>query len=221
MTMLERTETEILAPVVAHLAAHSWEVYAEVPVVLDGSLVSIDIVATRDGIVRVVEGKRRLDPTVVDQAKRWRRLAHQVYAVVGEPRRKTVRHNANRGELDRFGVGLVYVSEAGALRHQIEAKRQPAADPRVILAALCDAQQAGPAAGSAAARRVTPDRWDDVRSLLEREGRSTAKEIALGLGWSKADRRVFIKAAESDHGIRGIDIVDARGPYQFERSGGA
>jgi hypothetical protein len=209
MTM---TEVDILRPAIEHLTK-DWEVYQEVPVVLDGQVVSIDTVAVRAACLRVVEGKRYLEPELVDQCRRWRGLAHQIYAVAGEPQRKTRSHMTQRGRLQQAGIGLVYVSESGEIRPQFEARIDRRANRRVIETALCDAQQSGPAGGSAGVTRARPDRWDAVRTFLQQVGSATAKEIALELNMTNAERRDFITAAKRR--IRGI-VIDLQAiPYSF------
>lgn len=102
-----KTETELAAIVVAWLKEFKWDVYQEVQWQQYGG--TIDIVATRGPLLRVIECKMSLTATVIDQAWKNRPYAHLVHVAVpmrGWGKGRNVLNQA----LIRLGIGLLEVS---------------------------------------------------------------------------------------------------------------
>lgn len=143
-------------------------VYAEVPVVIDGRTYPLDVATLRDGAVNAYECKVALMPSLVDQCLRWLDHAHEVYAVVGEPRNRSTRHGRIVLDLAKAGVGLIYVRETVPYVSVVGSPRRNAS-PSVMLAGALSSTQLvghGPAAGSAGVRRHRADKWEPVRKSL-------------------------------------------------------
>lgn len=77
-----KSEAELAAVFVAWLRQEGWDVYEEVCF----GQCAADIVATRAGLVWVIETKRSLGFGVLEQARNWRPYAH--YVSVGVPHAK-------------------------------------------------------------------------------------------------------------------------------------
>lgn len=93
--------------VVAWLEAEGWDVYQEVQP--HGGAVA-DIVATRSGILIVVELKASPTFDLLDQTIRWKAYAHQVYGAVPKARYSNSRSMATRVFAD-YGIGLFEVDQ--------------------------------------------------------------------------------------------------------------
>lgn len=216
---MKPNEAELLAVAVRHLESQSYDVYAEVPAVIKGQTVVADIVAKGpSGCWHVLEGKRYLDETVIAQAKRWRRSAHYVWAVVSEPRQRSRRHEIMIETCSRMGVGVLYIAETldRTVRCLEPAKGAPK-DIALLQNAVHDDQRpgrSGPAAGVAAARRVKRDRWEAVREYLQGNPGATGKELARECDLSKADQNDLRRLAERGE-VRGVRIEPNDVPYTY------
>ena len=99
-------ETALGKPIVAWLESEGWDVYQEVQP--HGGRVA-DIVATRSGILIVVELKTSLTFELLDQIIRWRSDAHQVYAAV--PRARSDGRRMAYRVFGDHGVGVIEVDK--------------------------------------------------------------------------------------------------------------
>lgn len=93
--------------VVAWLEAEGWDVFQEVQP--HGGAVA-DIVATRSGILIVVELKASPTFDLLDQTIRWKAYAHQVYGAVPKARPSNGRQMAIH-VFGRYGIGLFEVDQ--------------------------------------------------------------------------------------------------------------
>lgn len=169
------TEKDIAAAVVKHLEAQGLKVRQEVPVVLpDHGQVTADIVAclTDDSCewFTVVEVKRRLDETLEAQVMRWLGYANRIIACYLLAGRWTavLKHRATRLDLASVGRWAVNRSLKTMDTQQIQPFHS-LADTRLISQAFHSHDGShDPAAGSAAAKRMTPERckWEPLRKFL-------------------------------------------------------
>lgn len=101
--MNRRTETEIAAAVIEHLAEWGWEAYQEVEGPGGGRC---DIVATRGRLIWAIECKVSFGLAVLGQAWNWRHRAHYVSVAVGSsPGTQGIAHDILR----HYGIGLMAV----------------------------------------------------------------------------------------------------------------
>lgn len=70
------TETDLNAVIAQWMREQGWEVFQEVQVFSGGPVA--DLVGRKDGLLWIVEGKRRLNLTLLSQAARWLGWAHYV-----------------------------------------------------------------------------------------------------------------------------------------------
>lgn len=173
-TRTKVSEKEIAAAVRVYLESQGLTVRAEVPVTLpDHGQVFADLVgmkANETGEVwTICECKRRLDASLEDQVKRWMPFAQYVIAAHGAPKVATRQYDMRAKRIVWSGVGRLIVHPDGPMR----APESPAfheADTRLLSAAFhSHSGEHDPAAGSAAAKRMTPERcrWERARKWLE------------------------------------------------------
>lgn len=167
-------ETDIAAAVVKHMTGYvGYKVRQEVLVILDGTTVSLDILAN---IVHppgeffvACEVKRTLSYEVIEQARRWLGKANQVMVAIAEPGMRTKAHNARRFALKGLGIGLFYVNgEVPSLVETAEFNNE--ADTRLLSAVFHGSTgEIDPPAGSSSAKRATGERcqWEPLRKYLE------------------------------------------------------
>lgn len=195
---MKRSEVDIAKAVVKYLKGDdmNYEVYQEVSVVLDGETISVDIVGIRDDRLVVSECKVNLNREVVAQAHRVARFADEIVVAVSEPHHRSKMHNWWRQQLVEYGIGLIYVRDDGELCHTIKPRNLLRLEDDLILNAICDRQQHGLPAGSAAGKRSKKDEWEPVRTLLKNvPGGMTASEIGQELELSAKDRKRFADQA--------------------------
>lgn len=217
------TEAEILAPIAEAFRRAGFDVHQEVAVELHGTTCVADMICRSlvTPCVVVIEGKRQLDRRLMEQCERWLPFASQVLAVVPEIYQHRGRHLRRADELAHVGIGLVRVRPNGSLRWVHGARYKDDADHTPLLAALCYAQTHGPAAGSAGAKRVRPDGYDDLRRMMEDrwmttpESAADSREIAREMGWRPNQRREFCRLAGRGE-IRGIVTDGTKTKYWLE-----
>ena len=125
--MTKRTEEELALILIAWLKANGWEVYEEVKFWPDpGDRTAwyvADIVATRNGVVAIFEVKLAFGLTVMRQAERWVRYAHEVYVFVpGKGVPANVDHAYGHGKLREVGIGVLHLRDHSKLEVQMAAR---------------------------------------------------------------------------------------------------
>lgn len=155
------SEAALAGVVVAWLRASGHRVFQEVE--HEGAVA--DIVATRGEEVTVVECKLGMSLSVLEQAHRWLRRAHRVYAAVPFYADTTREHGRfARVICETLGIGLLEVvtpvsDEAGRVHLILESPlREPEASRRPLLSVLCPEHETYAAAGSPTGHRWTPFR---------------------------------------------------------------
>lgn len=209
----ERSEVALFERFRPIADADKWETYAEVTLTLpNGGQRVVDLIGLRDGEWHAWCGKKTLSPCVIDQATAIAGIFDFVSVVCWTPRRLTDAMRVRRAELLEYGVGLVYVHpDSREAAVQFDAHRSPQTNHTLILASIHEDQRDGPKAGVAAARRVTPDRWDAIRSHLAAEGPAPIRALRAELKqygrseWSRFS--TLVKRGE----VRGITVDDAGG----------
>lgn len=177
-----KSEADMAAVVVQHLATGGWDVYQEVSTGYGGAVA--DIVAVRGHVVAVVECKKSLNLDVIAQAWRWRRrsLAHVVWVAVPAPKRGRSGQTAEFAEhlLTQFGIGLMHVTEYAGVRERGSAAfhRKLTFDGKGMRHYLVEQQKTYAKAGSARGGHWTPFKQtcDDLRRAIEARPGITMKE---------------------------------------------
>lgn len=161
-TKWPKKETELAAAIVRWLDDQGWDVYQEVP--LHGR--AADIVAVRGPVLWVIETKLSLGLDVIEQAVRWRGLAHCVS--VGVP--MSGNHFA-RSVAESFRLGVIEATDENTVRERVDAPLERRAGVHMLRAALRPEQKTALAAGSQHGERFTP--WRETCQRVARE--ATAK----------------------------------------------
>lgn len=169
------SEKDIAAAVRKYLEGQGLVVRGEVPVTLpDHGQVFADLVGCKAGELGdtfvVVECKRRLDDELESQANRWRDHANQV-VVAYQERGRISSANAHRAtRMDAHGIGRIVVGAFGI--HVVTDAIFDGAIGTSTLSAAFHSHDGSldPAAGSAAAKRMTPAKceWESLRAFLGR-----------------------------------------------------
>lgn len=175
-------ETDIASVVVAYLKGCGMQVRTEVPVLhpTEG-LVSIDVLAWKEDTNRltVVECKRQMNAELESQCKRWLGRAHAIIAAHIPHKRYTTFYYERIERLYECSIAHMIVSgdRVGVVDGY---SLNDGADTRLLMEAFRshdgthDAQ-----AGSAAAKRMTPERcaWEPLRKYLAGTTGATWKYI--------------------------------------------
>lgn len=132
-------EVDIARPVVEWLSDLRYDVYQEVA----GYHGVADIVARRGRLIWVVEAKRTFNLHLLEQAHRWRGLAHRVSIAV--PKLPSRAQGVALRVLESFGIG-VFVVSGGHVHHHGTPLHRAARTDRWH---LCDEQRDHVAAGTA------------------------------------------------------------------------
>lgn len=103
------TEVEIAKCCVDWMKADGWEVYQEACVPWRA-----DIVAVKDGIVRVIEAKTRLSFELAAQGMRWKGTANEVYLLTPAPKRAW----DIRLIMQKLELGWIEIYETESFNHQ-------------------------------------------------------------------------------------------------------
>ena len=155
-----RDEVELARLVRAWLIEQRWDVYQEVRVSYGGP--RADLVAVRGAVVWVVETKLRLGLPVVEQAMRWRRVAHYV-SVAAQGRCGVCLTRLLKGE----GIGWIIPSPSEhCCVERIAPRLFRRAAAHIIRRQLCDAQRTYARAGNAISAYWSPWR-ETCRQTLE------------------------------------------------------
>lgn len=101
------SETDLAPPVIAWLEEDGWEVFQEV-VIYQGSP-RADLVATKHGLVWVLELKKTLSLDLLDQTAHWTRYAHYSSAVVPQSKKRYSRNQLVFQICEWKGIGLLEV----------------------------------------------------------------------------------------------------------------
>lgn len=206
------TEADLCAILWKELAVYGWNLHAEVPVVIDGQTYRPDIVAARGkGNIMVWQAKLKLGPVVLSQAIRIRPYTEYIAVVVGEPLTRSAAHTMRRGILQRHGIGLSYVSEAGRIDDEVlPAIHQVRKDDR-ILEGLTEAQKHD-TPGRPGGKVIRPDKWDEVRAWISDHKGIRLSQIVTDLNWNHDTRKEFTRLTMKDK-IRGIGFTGAPAEY--------
>lgn len=170
---LKRSETEIAAPITAHLQEYGWEVHHEVQIYSGGR--RADIVALQGRLVHIIESKVSLGLDVIEQAIRWIGEAHYVSVAVGRHRGGFVDQ-----VLRSYGIGGYVVSPFNSIDQFVR--------PRLFRRATCNIRKgcsvetrAGEnvPAGSAGGGYFTPFKRTvrSIQDTLRIRGELTTKEL--------------------------------------------
>lgn len=167
------SERDIAAAVVKHLTAQGLAVRQEVYVTLpDHGQVCADIVACKTDEIgewfTVVECKRRLYSDLTGQIARWRGLSHNRAVAFEMPKRPTLSTLTECEKVLRRGIQTITFVD-GVLSFS-KATTDLEADTRLLSAAFhAHDGSHDPAAGSAAAKRMTQARcvWEPLRKYLK------------------------------------------------------
>lgn len=163
-------ETDIASVVVAYLKGCGMQVRQDVPVThpTEG-LVSVDILAVNGDSLTAIECKRRLNGELKAQCLRWVGMANSIIAAHESHKRVTDRYREIADELHTAGVsrlviqnGRIYGNQPSGVDH--------GADTRLLMEAFRSHDGSHDAqAGSAAAKRMTPERcqWEPLRKYLD------------------------------------------------------
>jgi len=214
-------ETVLARPMVVLLHGFDMRIRQEMPVVLDGITVSLDILACKAeedaDHFGAFEIKHALNEELITQVSRWMGMAHSVYAVVREPGNRTTSHNRRRGWLITNGIGLYYITKAMTAKCQFKARHNPGADPRILEQAFNSAGSTvaastggretqpsisgDPPAGSASgpdALRMTPERskWLLATRFVNHNPGCTWKQVRRG--------EPFYKSITAEKAVRAI-----------------
>ncbi len=94
------SEKELAAKIIGYLKHDDWEVYQEVPFKGDAA----DIVVTKNNLVGVIETKRGLDLSVLEQCHRWLPHANFVWAGVWSAKRGGSRYAKMVAKTYGYGI---------------------------------------------------------------------------------------------------------------------
>lgn len=101
-----KTEADVARPVVAWLEEQHWDVYQEVQFSKYGGSVA-DIVAVRHKLLWIIEVKKSLTLSVLEQAYRWPTPLRSIAV----PKAQTPRRMANKLAKEYFKVGVIEVGQ--------------------------------------------------------------------------------------------------------------
>lgn len=164
-------EIDLCKPVVALFTKRGCDVRQEREITIDGETSPCDLIAMQDDngqeIYAVIEVKRTLNATVVEQITRYAGFAHWRWVAVAEPKSQSKPHQALRGVLRAKGVGLIYVRPDGSCAiQQPKPLYSNSPDISPVKAAFHAGGKASAKydakAGSAGAKRITTARGQYV-----------------------------------------------------------
>lgn len=183
------TEADLAKPVVDWLKDLRWEVYEEVQVSAYSH--AADIVAIQGKLVWVVECKRSLSLSLLEQAWRWRPYSN--YTSIAIPRPTRMKHHPGHRVAKRFirerGIGMLWVEKHTnemlpeyteiEVQEDVPTKLNRKAFTRRLLDGLREEHKTFAVAGSSLGKRYTPFRatCDAVRREVERQPGITMKEL--------------------------------------------
>lgn len=202
-------ETEIAGAIVELWKADR-AVNCEVPALLDGRSLVIDIVGVARGHIAACSTKRSLTAESIEYVKELRVHANETWMGVAQPKSLGSVHLDRRKELRELEIGLYYVNEKLAVTTVI-LPGQMAARTTLIVDSLASMQQ-DTAGGQQSPRKVWGDRWESARRLLRVRPGLTVKELTTDLNWTPKDRKEWTRDAPAGRimGIRGSRDSPAR-----------
>lgn len=151
---------QLAAAVVAWLENQRFEVYQEVQLRFGCNVA--DIVATRDGLLWVVETKTTLTLEVIAQAKAWKPYAHRTFIAVPKARTFSAGRALAYDVCRSQGIGALEVSEPHTydmdmgIRERVSAAINRRADAQAIRSLLTGEHKTFAKAGNADGKRWTP-----------------------------------------------------------------
>ncbi len=178
-----KTEADVARPVVAWLEEQHWDVYQEVQFINYGKVA--DIVAVRHKLLWVIEVKKSLTLSVLDQAYRWATPLRSIAV----PKAKKQRDVAERLARAYFKVGIIEVGKSSNYSLGVYEK-QPAPLLRGnypttrMLSKLTEKHKHYAEAGSNKRNHLTPykNTMDDVKYFITKNPGCAIKDIYEDLG---------------------------------------
>ena len=172
MTEADLLQHFILDQFAEGLASGELQERHETTLYTGGQAIPVDLIVYTShppSVISLFQGKKTLDNKVVEQCERFIGFADYISAVVAHPGQRSETHNARRERLVASGIGLYYVDPYGRVEHVIPPRWQKVNNREAVLSAMTADQRPsanGPPAGSAAAKRIVPDKYDSIRSLI-------------------------------------------------------